>query len=173
MTEWLDIVDDQDRVIGRDTRAGVHAHRYFHRSSHILLFNSRGEVFVQLRSMNKDSGPGLWDISAAGHVDSGESYLDCAVRELYEELGVTVNADDLVELGKLAPDVRTGFEFTKVYSLCSDQPLVLQAEEIDDGRWLKPEALVEWMTDSGEQFTAALKLIWPMAAGQGIIPRGR
>ncbi|MFK7993451.1 MAG: NUDIX domain-containing protein [Granulosicoccus sp.] len=162
MTEWLDIVDTEDRVVGRETRARVHAEGHLHRSSHIVLFNARGEVFVQLRSISKDSGPGLWDTSAAGHVDSGETYLDCAIRELQEELGVTVRADALTEITKLPPDERTGFEFTTVYSVCSEQALVLQSEEIDDGRWLMPEALDEWLKSGGEQFTDGFKLIWQL-----------
>jgi len=166
MTEWLDIVDDEDRVIGRDTRARVHAEGHLHRSAHIVLFNARGEVFVQLRSMNKDSGAGLWDTSAAGHVDSGESYLACAVRELREELGIDVSAEALTEVGKLPPDARTGFEFTHVYTVCSEQTLVLQADEIDDGRWLMPEELGKWMTRSGDQFTEGFKLIWSLVTEQ-------
>ena len=59
-----------------------------HRAVHILVFNQRGELFLQKRSMSKDNDPGMWDSSAAGHVDSGESYLDCATREIEEELGV-------------------------------------------------------------------------------------
>ncbi|MFK8081350.1 MAG: NUDIX domain-containing protein [Granulosicoccus sp.] len=162
MTEWLDIVDDRDRVIGRDTRTLVHAGGHFHRSSHIVLFNKRGEVFVQLRSMSKDSGAGLWDTSAAGHVDSGESYLACAVRELHEELGIKVHDQELILIGKLPPDARTGLEFTQVYRVCSEQALVLQADEIDDGRWLMPDELAEWMARRGDQFTEGFKLIWSM-----------
>lgn len=173
MTEWLDIVDECDTVIGRDTRARVHTLGHLHRSSHIVLHNSRGEVFIQLRSMSKDSGPGLWDISAAGHVDSGETYIDCAVRELHEELGITVDAGQLHDLGKLMPDERTGLEFTQLYSLHSDQPLTLQREEIDEGRWLLPADLVAWMSRDGEQFTDAFKLIWPIVTKQGVIPEVR
>ncbi|MFK7857355.1 MAG: NUDIX domain-containing protein [Granulosicoccus sp.] len=171
MTEWLDIVDDRDRIIGRDTRARVHAEGHLHRSSHIVLFNSRGEVFVQLRSMLKDSGAGLWDTSAAGHVDSGESYIDCAVREMREELGVALSADSFTEVGKLPPDVRTGYEFTCVYRVDSDQPLVLQAEEIDDGRWLLPGELDEWIARCGCEFTEGFKLIWTLInRREGLVP---
>ena len=91
MTEWLDIVDIDDRVIGRDTRPNIHANGAWHRSSHVVLYNSGGQLFVQLRSMSKDSGGGLWDTSAAGHVDSGESYDQCAIRELHEELGIRID----------------------------------------------------------------------------------
>jgi isopentenyldiphosphate isomerase len=86
--ELLDVVDANDRVTGVRTRGEVHSLGLMHRSVHILIFNSKGEMFIQKRSMTKDNNPGLWDSSAADHLDCGEDYLDCATRELAEELGV-------------------------------------------------------------------------------------
>ncbi len=163
MTEWLDIVNEDDIVIGRAPRDQIHSQGHFHRSSHVALFNSNGQIFVQLRSQNKDSGAGLWDISAAGHVDSGESYLDCAVRELNEELGVIVSPDMLTSAGRLRPEERNGFEFTEVYTLCSEQIPVLQKEEIDDGVWLSPDELDAWILRQQEAFTEVFMAVWPMA----------
>lgn len=162
MSERLDIVNEHDEVIGTATRDRVHLENHLHRSSHIALFNTRGEVFVQLRSMSKDNNAGLWDTSAAGHVDSGEAYLDCAVRELSEELGVVVEPDALQRVGRLTPTKQNGFEFTEVYRVCSEQKLVLQAEEIDDGRWLEPGALNQWMIEQPDAFTDVFHTIWPL-----------
>lgn len=162
MDEWLDIVDGDDRVIGRDTRFNIHQQSLFHRSAHVVLFNTQGKVFLQLRSMSKDAGAGLWDTSAAGHVDSGESYLQCAVRELEEELGVSVAADKLEFVGKLAPEERNGFEFTTVFTTCSDQTPVLQEEEIDDGRWLSANELESWLKSGKSQFTEVFQIIWTL-----------
>jgi len=163
MSEWLDVVDDTDTVIDRATRDEIHARGLMHRAVHVLLFNSRSEVFVQLRSLSKDNSPGLWDTSAAGHVDSGESYLDCAVRELNEELGVTVAAENLLQFHRLHPSKENGFEFVNVYKAHSDAPLTLQAEEIDDGRWLTPTELADWMADDPSAFTYDFHVIWQNA----------
>lgn len=160
MIEWLDIVDDNDIVIGRAPRDQIHAENHFHRSSHIVLFNAQGEVFVQLRSMSKDNSPGLWDTSAAGHVDSGEDYLHCAVRELAEELGVITNAESLKFISSLPPEARNGFEFTRIFTLVSDQALILQPEEIDDGRWLSPSELDAWIEKKRSLFTDSFPMIW-------------
>ena len=165
MTEWLDIVDIDDRVIGRDTRPNIHANGAWHRSSHVVLYNSGGQLFVQLRSMNKDSGGGLWDTSAAGHVDSSESYDQCAIRELHEELGIRIDLSSLVRCCKLHPEESNGFEFTCVYSVCSDQPLVLQTEEIDDGVWVLPAELDKWIDSRPEEFTAVFRKIWKQING--------
>ena len=73
MTEEIfDIVNERDEVIGRAPRAEVHARGLLHRAAHMLVFNSRGEVFLQKRSLRKDRQPGVWDSSASGHVDAGE-----------------------------------------------------------------------------------------------------
>jgi len=88
-SELFDVVDSEDRVIGQATRGEVHAKGLFHRSVHIWVFNSRGELFLQKRAMTKDENPGYWDSSAAGHLNAGEGYRTSAYRELMEELGIS------------------------------------------------------------------------------------
>ena len=65
--ELLDVVDENDLIIGVKTRGEIHARGLMHRATHILVFNRQGDLFIQKRSMNKDNDPGLWDSSAAGH----------------------------------------------------------------------------------------------------------
>ena len=89
--ELLDVVDADDRVIAVKTRGDIHAQGLKHRAVHILVFNGQGQVFLQKRSLSKDEQPGKWDSSAAGHVDSGETYLECASREIEEELGIVAD----------------------------------------------------------------------------------
>jgi len=163
VAEMLDIVDEADEVVAQATRAAVHAGNHLHRATHMLLQNSRGQVFVQLRSKTKDMNPGLWDTSAAGHVDAGESYLDCAVRELQEELGVTAQADQLQEFMRVAPSADNGFEFVRVYWVKSDDPITLEPDEIDDGRWLSIGDLENWLAERPEEFTPDFHHIWQNA----------
>ena len=87
-TEWVDLVDEADRVIGRASRAEVRARNLLHRNVAILCLDSAGRVYVQRRSDTKDLFPGLYDPLVAGVVSSGEDYDAAAVRELREELGV-------------------------------------------------------------------------------------
>ena len=68
----------------------MHREGLKHRAIHVLVFNARGEIFLQKRSMTKDTFPGAWDSSASGHLDSGEDYDACAVRELREEFGLVL-----------------------------------------------------------------------------------
>jgi len=130
-----------------------------HRSVHILVFNSAGEVFIQKRSMNKDSNPGMWDSSAAGHLDSGEDYTHCARRELGEELGIQ-HPDSLEVLFRLPASVTTGMEHCTVYRCLHDGPMTLQADEIEQGSWVIPAQMDSRAAARDPTLTPILKLIW-------------
>ncbi len=80
--EIFDIVNERDEVIGQNTRREVHARGLWHRAVHVLVFNVRGEIFLQKLSLKKDIAAGKWDSSASGHLDTGEAYHACAVREV-------------------------------------------------------------------------------------------
>src|SRR6266478_8376117 len=86
--EIFDVVNERDEVVGRQTRNEVHRLGLMHRATHVLVFNKRGQIFLQKRSMKKDRQPGLWDSSASGHLNCGEDYDACSVRELGEEIGL-------------------------------------------------------------------------------------
>src|SRR6202050_2352483 len=86
--EIFDIVTERDEVVGQNTRREVHARGLWHRAVHVLAFNARGEVFLQKRSLKKDVAAGKWDSSSSGHLDSGEDYDACGVREVREEIGL-------------------------------------------------------------------------------------
>src|SRR5262245_25726012 len=119
--EIFDVVDEFDRVIGRETRSKVHQLGLMHRATHVLVFNSRGEVFLQERSMKKDRQPGLWDSSASGHLNTGEDYDACAVRELKEEIGLCLDAPPR-RLFKLPASKDTDQEHVWIYACKAEGP---------------------------------------------------
>ncbi|MDD4915239.1 MAG: NUDIX domain-containing protein [Methylococcales bacterium] len=156
-TEYLDVVDDHDQIIDHQPRSSVHAADLRHRAVHILVFNEAGLLFMQKRSMTKDLNKGLWDSSAAGHVDSGEDYTICAPRELHEELGV---AAELQFLFKLDATAELGMEFIQVYRCRHNGPFVLAANEIDEGRWLNIAQVSAWVDQDDPLLTLTFKIIW-------------
>ena len=157
--EIFDIVNERDEVIGRASRREVHARGLLHRAVHVLVFNARGQVFLQKRSMLKDTAQGKWDSSASGHLDAGEDYDPCAVRELREEIGLQL--DRVPErILRLAACAETGQEFVWVYRSASEGPFVLHPEEIERGDWFAPEAVTEWVRQKPEEFASAFRLIW-------------
>jgi isopentenyldiphosphate isomerase len=130
-----------------------------HRAVHVLVFNRKGEIFLQKRSMKKDNHPGVWDSSASGHVDSGETYDACSLRELREEIGLQP-AQPPVRLFKIDACAETGQEFVWVYRCESEGPFRLHPEEIDAGAWLSPEQLNRWLAEKPAEFAPSFPLIW-------------
>jgi isopentenyl-diphosphate Delta-isomerase len=157
--ELFDIVNERDEVIGRAPRTEVHARGLLHRATHVLVFNANRQIFLQKRSMLKDRQPGVWDSSSSGHVDSGEDYDACAVRELCEEIGLRLTAPP-ERLFKLDAGAETDQEFVWVYRCQSEGPFELNVEEIDRGGWFAPEEVTRWMAERPQDFASALRLIW-------------
>lgn len=88
--ELFEIVDENDLIIGTARRSECHGNpALIHRAVHVLVVNGDGALLLQKRSDLKDIQPGKWDTSVGGHLESGESYRDAAVREMHEELGLT------------------------------------------------------------------------------------
>lgn len=137
----MDVVTEDDRVVGRAGRAEVRERKLRHRAVYVLVFNSGGQIFVHRRTADKDVYPGYFDVAAGGVVGAGETYDDAARRELAEELGI-----EQARLRRCFP-----FRFDDadnpvngmVYSCTFDGPLRLQREEIVSGEWVDLEALLE------------------------------
>jgi isopentenyldiphosphate isomerase len=159
--EIFDIVNERDEVIGQAPRKEVHARGLWHRAIHVLVFNSRGQVFLQKRSLKKDIAAGKWDSSSSGHLDTGEDYDACAVRELREELGLKL-AQPPQRLFKIEACQETGWEFCWIYRGASDGPFTLHPEEIETGDWFTPEAVSKWVAEKPRDFASACLLIWKL-----------
>ncbi|MGH7979211.1 MAG: NUDIX hydrolase [Limisphaerales bacterium] len=157
----FDIVNEHDEAVGRAPRSEVHARGLLHRAVHVLVFNSRGEIYLQKRSMQKDRQPGVWDSSCSGHVDAGEQYDETAMRELQEEIGLKLKAPP-ARVFKVNACPETDAEFVWVYQCNSDGPFALDAEEIETGGWFAPEHVSRWIKEKPEDFASAFVLIWTL-----------
>jgi isopentenyldiphosphate isomerase len=143
MAEMFDVYDEWGNWTGTAERSEVHAKGLWHHTVHCWLVRSdrRGaKILFQQRSGNKDTNPGSFDITAAGHLEAGESPRD-VVRELEEELGVRVTFEELAEFGIIREEesgVVDGVayidaEISHVFGLVISMPLEdfkLQEEEV-------------------------------------------
>jgi len=141
-TEVFDVVDENNRVIARAPRGEVHAKGLRHRAVHVFVFNRHGELWLQRRSHLKDVHPLLWDSSAAGHLDTGETYAAAAVRELKEELGIEAATERIADIP--ATD-RTGWEFVELHRARHDGPMHFAPDEIACGAFFRPEQVSGWI----------------------------
>jgi isopentenyl-diphosphate delta-isomerase len=162
--EIFDVVNDRDEVVGRATRAEVHARRLLHRAVHVLVFGADGRVFLQQRSKLKDTSPGLWNSSCSGHLDAGEDYDTAAVRELGEEIGLPVTAATrLTRLLKLTPCRETGWEFAWIYTARGNGPFTLHPAEVEAGAWFTVTEVTRALAERPGDFSRAFAFLWPQA----------
>jgi isopentenyl-diphosphate delta-isomerase type 1 len=167
--EIFDVVNDRDEVIGQKPRSEIHRLELKHRAVHVLVFNSKGELFLQKRSMRKDCFPGAWDSSASGHLDRGEGYDACAVREVKEELGLELRQVP-ERLFKINACAATGWEFVWIYRCHSEGPFVLHPDEIERGEWFSAARLNQWLADQPRVFAGAVPMIWDGMQRRRLVP---
>ena len=149
--EYLDIVDENGIPTGETIERSL-AHRtgVRHRTTHIWIVRKQGEsvqILLQKRSSNKDSFPGCYDISSAGHIPAGDGFAESGLRELEEELGLLVQKEELIDCGFHRVFTENEFhgipyvdnQISKVFLLWKDieiEELRLQAEEIESAMWM-------------------------------------
>lgn len=150
MMEVLDIVDEQGLPTGETVEREVaHSQGILHRTSHVWLLrykDDRIQILLQKRSDNKDSYPGCFDISSAGHIPAGIDFKSSALRELKEELGYDAKMDNLIYCGTRRIKFKEMFhnhifidnQVSNVYVLWCDldeDKFVLQKEEVSEVKW--------------------------------------
>lgn len=108
MSELLDIVNEQDEVIGQADRDEVHRIGLLCRLVYVCFYTANGDIIFQKRSLTKKNDPGKLTTAASGHVSSGQSYVNAAIREAFEETGVRINPQELTNFGVFRADLTQG-----------------------------------------------------------------
>eukprot|EP01025_Chloroclados_australasicus_P058141 TRINITY_DN727_c1_g1_i5.p1 TRINITY_DN727_c1_g1~~TRINITY_DN727_c1_g1_i5.p1 ORF type:complete len:191 (+),score=17.72 TRINITY_DN727_c1_g1_i5:68-574(+) len=156
MPEYFDLLDENGNMTGeKKERSAVHRDGDWHRAVHIWLFvRSTGELLLQKRAMCKESWAGMWDISCAGHISSGNKSLFTAQREMQEELGLDLPQEafePLFVFKQQSTDKGGAFinnEFDDVYLVTIFDRLpkngfVLQDDEVEDIKYVSVEELYQ------------------------------
>ncbi|MBN2042228.1 MAG: NUDIX domain-containing protein [Candidatus Aenigmarchaeota archaeon] len=116
------VVDENDNVVSESTKREVHEKMEWHRVSHVLVFNRRGEILIHKRASHKRMFPCLWDYIVGGHVEIGESYEEAAKREVTEEIGV--EAKGMKELlktnGVIERNGQVNKEIVKIFAIVTE-----------------------------------------------------
>lgn len=161
--ELVDVVDEDDRVVATVTRREIRARHLLHRCTYVLVRNTSAEVLVHRRTDTKDVYPGAYDVFAGGVCAAGESYDDCARREVAEELGVV--GVDLRFLFRHRYRGPHGQAWGAVYEASWDGPVQPQASEVAWSAWVTPDELqmmlgrLDFCPDSCEIFER-LRGVW-------------
>ncbi len=132
--EWVPLVDENGKITGRATRKSVHmGPGKLHPVVHLHIINSKGELYLQKRSMLKDTQPGKWDTAVGGHVDLGETIEQALVRETAEELNIT--GLQAVPLAHYKWETEIESELVFSFRALYNSTPVFNKKEIEDGRF--------------------------------------
>lgn len=141
MEEFIDILTRNGKQTGKScTKYEIHTQGHYHNTVHIWLYTKKGDILLAQRSATKSICPLLWDVSVAGHVDAGETLEDAAVREVQEEISLTINSKALDKIGifECFQTYENGiidneFHHTFIVELQSDiTTLIPQEDEVND-----------------------------------------
>ena len=146
--EWVDWVDEQNRVISAVPRSRMRREHLPHRASYIFIEDHDGRLYVQRRTPIKDYCPGMLDACCGGVVQAGESYDLSALRELEEEMGI--RGVSLTPWGTFYTEDHKGKVWGGIYSCCYEGPLCLQVEEVEYVELMT----VEQILSRQQEFTA-------------------
>lgn len=154
--ELLDLYDKDNKPLGlTKLRSQVHLDGDWHRVTHIYIVNDQGEYLVHLRSPLKDSSPNCWDTRFGGHVPAGYDYEETAIRELEEEIGLKVEAKDLITAAMRVYNQERDREYAQAY-FCKYNgdggDLIFSDNEVVAVKWMKPEDIIGSMKERPEQW---------------------
>jgi len=128
MEEMLDVIDDEEKVLETLPKKEVIERHLLHKTVHVEIINSKGELLVGLRAPEKRIYPNQWDSGVSGHVASGESEEETAKREMKEEIGIGAEVEFL---GKIRSRTSEVDELVYVYVAKSDGPFeAMEATEL-------------------------------------------
>jgi isopentenyl-diphosphate delta-isomerase len=155
--EPIAVVDAFMRPTGQVLlKSEVHAKELWHTAVHVWIYNSRGQVLMQLRSPAKVIYPGKWDVSVGGHVAGGQTMVDAAIQETKEEIGIDLKESDLELVGiNKSSDVHPTigrrhriFHWTFIAKKDAGiSSLTLETEEVTDVRWIAIDDLKKELAD--------------------------
>lgn len=146
--EMLEIIEENDNVVGIETREKIHKEGLLHREIHIWFLTPKAEIVFQHRAKDKDTYPDKLDATVGGHVEPKMSYEETAVKECKEETGIDIDLEKLVFLRKMRKksfDEATGLTNNTIrsqYAYLYDGSI--SDLEIEDG---KAEGFEAWKID--------------------------
>lgn len=154
--EILDVIDEDDKVIGTMAHADINKKLLPHRIVHVLIFDKKGNMLLQMRSAKKSFCPLHWSTAVGGHVQSGESYEEAALREFEEELGVKVPIHFMFKTRY--DDPRGFFMMLGIFKATYEGEFKLNPDEVESVKYFSKKEL-ESMIARGELFHPELKFL--------------
>lgn len=136
--EMVFVVDEHNQPMRPVKRYIAHKNRLWHRTSGIWVLNEEKQILCQKRSALKDVNPGKWEAFFGGHLAPNEEYLHNAASEMRQELGMTVDNNDLIPYKVFKSDKPNHKEFQQIFALYLEHvpgKFNVEKEEVEDLSW--------------------------------------
>ncbi len=167
-SEVVDLVDADDKVVGRATLGRCLREGLLHRAVAVLVVRRGGELVLQRRSRNDAWHPGRWTLSCTGHVKSGEGYTAAAKRELAEELGIRSRVRPLGRY--LLPKIRAGrlteWEMVALYLCPTESAATPDPGELEEAREFDEGGVATML--AGRKLTPDARMLLREVMGRGL-----
>lgn len=162
--ELVAIIDENDNIIGNDTRDNAHEKGLLHREIAVMILNKNNEILMQVR---KDDG--RYGFSAGGHFPFSESYLQGAIRETKEELGLELDEADLKKISKLRLDFSRGElrnnVFLEIFEVRKDfkiNDFKIDRSEVESVRFFSRNQIEKIISENPEGFSRSFKRVFEL-----------
>lgn len=158
--ELLDVVDEENEVIGQASREEVHRRQLLHRTVHLILTTGQGYFLLQKRAQSAATYPARWDSSSSGHVTAGHSFDETVIRETKEEIGYV--SQNPVPLLLIEGSEETDYEWVQFYTEALTERPRLQADPlvVQELRWWSEKELVDELVRNPDAFTPVFRALF-------------
>ncbi len=161
MDEMVDVLTETGKFTDNvEMKQLCHKKGLWHKAVAVFIINSKKQVLLQKRSKNKKMWPDMWDISAGGHVLAGEFGFQAIIREIKEELGLSVKKEEIIFIGCSTSINKKGDilnkHFNEYYIVTKDideKKLKLQKEEVSEVKWINKEEIIERIKNNYDGIT--------------------
>ena len=162
MNEYFDVLNEKGEFTNLvETREKCHKEGLWHKAVVVFIISADNKkVLLQQRSANKKLWPNLWDITAGGHVLTGEFGYQTVIRETKEEIGININENELKFIGGTISENISGEiinrHFNEFYIVHKDvdiKDMVLQENEVQDIKWFSKDDIIKKINNNYESLT--------------------
>ena len=167
MTEQVYVLNEKGEVAGLEDRPKVHENGTLHAGVQCWLMNSKGQILIQKRSAKKEQSAGKWDVSFGGHCTETNNphgiYVGNLIKEGYEELGLTIDANKITKLGEARYTSQSGKnrEVLAVYLTIvpDNQQFVFRDGEVSDVKWTSVAELKKNILENPDKYANRLPAV--------------